>query len=207
MDWRAAKKKKSLAMLSTQSSTGMMAVRTRWNAEETEKPVVVNSYNHSMNGVDRADQNSVYYPFIRKTRKWWRKLFFWLLEVTVVNSYILYHLHTAQLQTRPLTHLRYRQRLVDTLAGRHIQSAPPRPRPGRPRKRQISSAASGDPERLNGRLHVLDRNERAHDCVVCSDRDKKRHRSSFFCKTCASHPALCPAPCFEQYHTLESYRH
>ena len=148
----------------------------------------------------------MYYPFIRKTRKWWRKLFFWLLEVTVVNSYILYQLHTTQLQTRPITHLQFRRRPVGALASRHIQAAPPRPRPGRPRKRHHLSGDNGDPERLNGMLHVLDKGDRGHDCVVCSNRDRKRHRSNFFCKTCSSHPTLCPAPCFEHYHTLESFR-
>ena len=132
LEWRAAKKKNSLVMLSTQSSAGVVTQQPRWNQEEIEKPMVVNSYNHSMNGVDRADQNSVYYPFIRKTRKWWRKLFFWLVEVTTVNSYRLYHIHTTRLQTNPLTHLQYRRRLVDALATRYIQVAPPRPHPGRP---------------------------------------------------------------------------
>ena len=80
LEWRAPTKKKSLVMLSTQSSAQMTTVRVRWNQETAEKPVVVNEYNHSMNGVDTADQNSVYYPFIRKTRKWWRKLFFGCLK-------------------------------------------------------------------------------------------------------------------------------
>ena len=46
--------------------------------ETVSKPAVVNSYNHSMNGVDIADQLTVFYSFIQKTRKWWRKLFFLL---------------------------------------------------------------------------------------------------------------------------------
>ena len=53
----------------------MTTIRVRWNQETVEKPVVVNEYNQSMNGVDTVDQNSVYYRFIRKTRKWWRIFF------------------------------------------------------------------------------------------------------------------------------------
>jgi hypothetical protein len=68
IDWRAPKKKKSLVMLSTQCSAGMTSVTVRRNQEQIEKPIVVNNYNFPMNGVARADQNSVYYPFIRKTR-------------------------------------------------------------------------------------------------------------------------------------------
>ena len=206
LEWKAKKKKKSLVMLSTQSSAQMTTVRVRWSQETLQKPVVVDEYNHSMNGVDMADQNSVYYPFIRKTRKWWRKLFFWLFEVTVVNSYILYKQHNTDRQTRPLTHLQYRRSLVDALANRYLQSAPPRPRPGRPQKRQHDSSTDEDPQRLNGRLHLLEKKERAQDCVVCSNRDKKRHRSHFFCKTCSSCPTLCPTTCFERYHTRQNYK-
>ena len=158
-------------MVSGQSSAGMTSVPARWNQENTEKPVEVHDYNHSMNGVDRADQNSVYYPFIRKTRKWCRKLFFWLFEVTVVNSYILYHIHTIQLQTRPLTHLQFRRWLVDALATRHIQAALPRRRPGRPQKCRHSSTSNEDPERLNRQLHLLDKRDRAQECVVCRESD------------------------------------
>ena len=48
-----------------------------------------------MNGVDIADQHSVYYSFIRKTVKWWKKIVFWLIETSMINSYILYKLTVA----------------------------------------------------------------------------------------------------------------
>ena len=193
IEWRAIKKN-SLVMLSTQCSAGMTSVRAQRNQEEVQKPIVVNEYNYSMNGVDRADQNSVYYPFIRKTRKWWRKLFFWVIEVALVNSFILYQIHCTQLNIRPLTHLQYRRSVVESLAARYLSVTPPRARPGRPRKRQLTFSI-GDPDRLNGRLHLLEKRERAQDCVVYSSRDSgARHRSHYFCKTCSSAPTLCPAP-------------
>ena len=65
----------------------------------SRKPFVVDHYNHSMNGVDCADQYTVYYFFIQRDRKWWRKLFFWLMEVAMVNSYILYTLDTPVAMT------------------------------------------------------------------------------------------------------------
>ena len=76
-----------------------------------EKPVVVYKYNHSMNGVDRADQYTVYYSFIRRSVKWWRKVFFWMLEVATVNSYILYKCTV----TKPTIHLDYRRTIIRTL--------------------------------------------------------------------------------------------
>ena len=112
LEWRAAKKKKSLIMISTESSSNMVQVQSRGSQQELHKPFVVNHYNHSMNGVDRADQYTLYYSFIQKARKWWRKLFFWMLEVAMVNSYILYKLNT----TTAITHLEYRQKVLEALA-------------------------------------------------------------------------------------------
>lgn len=75
-EWRAAKKKKSLIMISTESSSNMVQIQSCGTQQEVQKLFVVNHYNHSMNGVDCADQYTIYYSLIRKARKWWRKLFF-----------------------------------------------------------------------------------------------------------------------------------
>ena len=42
------------------------------------------------------------------------------------------------------------------------------------------------------------------DCVVCSNRQKKRHETTFMCSKCNVH--LCTAPCFERYHTLTHFK-
>jgi hypothetical protein len=87
MGWRAAQKKKPLITISSNSSSTSLEVQSRRTGRLCIKPQIVNEYNQSMNGVDKADQYTVYYSFIRKSKKWWRKLFFWLLEVTVVRRW------------------------------------------------------------------------------------------------------------------------
>src|SRR5215472_11316567 len=54
------------------------------------KPTVVLDYNKNKTGVDKSDQMLSYYTFSRKTVKWWKKLFFHLFELAVVNAHILY---------------------------------------------------------------------------------------------------------------------
>ena len=202
LEWKAPKGKSSVIMLSTESPASVTSVQLSRNRGETQKPLVVARYNQSMNGVDRADQNSVYYSFIRKSRKWWRKLFFWLIEVTVVNSYILYRFHPHA----NLTHLQYRRQVIESLAVRFLNTMPPRPRPGRPRKRPLTEG-EGDLLRLNGKSHFPEKLPQSKECTVCSDRSQnKRHRSLYYYKTCPSHPPLCITPCFEKYHTLLSYK-
>ena len=89
------------------------------------------------------------------------------------------------------THLGYRMSIVNSLASNYIATAPPHPRIGRP---QVTAQ---DPERLNGRLHILGKREQQRHRVACS---LPKRRSIYFCKTCTSRPALCPSKCFELYH-------
>ena len=53
------------------------------------KPVVILNYTKYVGGVDRADHFCRSYAFLRKTSKWWRKMFFWLMEV-LLSTVICY---------------------------------------------------------------------------------------------------------------------
>ena len=100
--------KNPVVMVSSDSSAKMITVPSRNSCRQTLlKPQAVDIYNNNnMNGVDVAVQLTVFYPFIRKTRKWWRKLFFWLVEVAVISerdtlrsvqSRIVYILYTRKM--------------------------------------------------------------------------------------------------------------
>ena len=56
------------------------------------RPTFVDEYNHGMNHVDLADQLRVVYRFDRwmRKRKWWWSMFFWGLELQMINCYVLY---------------------------------------------------------------------------------------------------------------------
>ena len=195
--WLAERKKKPVIMISTSSSASVATVTSRnHHIPPQVKPVVVDSYNHHMNGVDIADQYAVYYSFVRKTVKWWRKLVFWLFETAMVNSYLLYTESTAT----PMSHVAFRRSVVEALASAHITTAPPRP-VGRPRKR--AHAVEAGPERLNKRLHLIDQRSQ-RQCVVCHAAGRKT-RPIYYCKTCPDMPQLCPTECFEHFHTLPHF--
>ena len=55
------------------------------------KPAAVLAYNKYKTGANRSDQMLSYYSFERKTIKWWKKLFFHLFDVAVVNAHILHN--------------------------------------------------------------------------------------------------------------------
>jgi hypothetical protein len=86
--------KRLVTMLSTLfgPQTQLITGYRKKQSVQFEKPIVVLEYTKFMGGVDRADQYCRYYGFTRRSYKWCKKLFFWLMEVAVVNSYILYSL-------------------------------------------------------------------------------------------------------------------
>ena len=54
------------------------------------KPMCVIEYNKGMKGVDLADQLASSHRSVRKSIKWYKKLFFYMLDVCLVNSYIVH---------------------------------------------------------------------------------------------------------------------
>ena len=187
--------------------------RTSYNSNEIiKKPEVVVQYNKYMGGVDRSDQMIAYMNSIVKSFKWWKKVFFHVLAVAVLDAYILYK------QDHPnsgVTHRLFRRKLVSEL----ISSNPMElvVRPGRP------SATPQQLERLCGRHFISKikptgkKTNITRLCTVCNEAEKyntctdnsakKRKRAgretSYECSDCKV--SLCIEPCFRLYHTCKEY--
>ena len=175
-------------------------VSFRSSTSPKDKPKVVDDYNHHMLGVDKLDQLMSYYSFMHKSVKWWRKVFFWCIEVAVVNAFVIHQHQARRVGTRPLAHLPFRRRLIEHLSEPIRCEVVPTSLRG-PKKSQKL-------ERLQPVRHFLVKGAKRIDCVVCSKREEGgvRHLTLYVCGTCSNKPHLCPAPCFEVYHTQKHYR-
>ena len=193
------KDKRYVSVLSTIHDSSMVSKqrRTRQVAggvEVVQKPAVIEDYNMYMGGVDKSDQLVTYYGFRRCSKKWWKRVFFHLIELAMVNAYILYCYNTPKREQ--LTHLRFRLAVASSL----LCDAQPIPPP----QHIPSPAAANVPLRLTGR-HFPEPAGGRPDCKVCSDRmTGKRKQTKWQCKTCKV--SLCIHPCFERYHTLKHYK-
>ena len=58
--------------------------------KEIDIPKAVSDYNKYMRGVDIFDQNCSYYIPRLRSRKWYIRVFFHLLEIAINNSFVLY---------------------------------------------------------------------------------------------------------------------
>ena len=98
--------KREVNMLSTFHSDDMIDVRRRTRSaadgvEMISKPVMIHSYNQNMGGVDKSDQLILYYGFPHRSIKWWKHVFFHLVDLSVVNASILYNIASP----KPLSQL------------------------------------------------------------------------------------------------------
>ena len=171
------------------------------------KPTCIVDYCRLMGGVDLSDQIHHYYTCLRKTSKWYKKLFFHLLNLVVINAYLLYTKFSTQ--TKKLDHYEFRRWICESL----IFEAPNAPGPSSFSGRR---SAGERPMRLTAR-HFPDwippapgaKKKPCRDCVACNPPVKyrqgfKRKQSSFWCPDCKK--TLCVPKCFQVYHTKKHYK-
>ena len=138
-----------------------------------------------------GDQMVLYYGFSHKSMKWWKRVFFHLLDLALVNTHILYLMSGNR-----LTQLEFRQEVAKgLLEGFQRQRAHTTPRAPDTPLRLTETRPFLEPTPLGTRP----------DCRVCSDRKAgERHQTQYRCKGCKT--PLCPYPCMERYHTLKDYK-
>lgn len=195
--WRDKKAKQFVALISSVYKNEVIN-RQRKN-ESIRIPLMIASYNESMGAVDRFDQFTGYYSIVsRKSYKWWKKVFFWLLEAFVVNSCILYNN-----SGRPkLTLLQFKRSLISKLSRRQVEHDDPHPSPhvGHRSAQVVNS-------RFKEGQHLVSQADYSRDCRVCSKRgERSRRETSYFCTGCEDAPHLHPRTCYIRYHTWENYK-
>ena len=85
------KDKKYVRMLSTMHMA-QMADTSKRNRDSIalEKPRCVLDYNEGMKSVDIADQLASLHRTVTKSIRWYKKLFSFLLDVVLVNTFLVY---------------------------------------------------------------------------------------------------------------------
>ena len=75
------------------------------------KSKIIHDNNKFMRAVDRCDQMVAYSCFRQCTMKWWKKVFFHLFSLSILNAYILYKQRTQS----PVLQRTFRRELVKEL--------------------------------------------------------------------------------------------
>ena len=169
------------------------------------KPLMTGDYNSYMRGVDGLDQLASYNAYPHRTRKWYIKVFNYILDISMINGRILLQLQTGT----KISATAYREHLIDQLLAPYLQAnniEVPRHARAVPNARHQAPQPHGDLPRLEGMHHIEIRNQQ-RKCIAC-ERDNPRNkkvRSRYFCATCPDRPVLCLDQCFRRYHSQEDY--
>ncbi|XGW33830.1 hypothetical protein V3C99_017916 [Haemonchus contortus] len=86
-------KRNGVLVLKWRDKRDLYVISTKHDATvgTSQKPEVVDDYNEMKGFVDLSDQMASYTPFVRRTMKWYKRIFFHLITQTaVVNAWKLY---------------------------------------------------------------------------------------------------------------------
>ena len=152
-------------------------------------PAAVISYNAYMGGVDRGDQLRGYYSCQSRSRKFYKYIFYFLLDTAITNAYIL---HTRYTESPTCKHVKdFRVDLAKSLIGDYCS----RRRPGRGSTALHSLPVRHFPVKKEGSSSRMKRGR----CALCS----QKRDSNWWCEQCRvwlCHTGIAKSDCFLQWH-------
>lgn len=170
---------------STQYENVMTTVINK-RGQEIEKPLPVAKYNEYMSGVDRNDQAMSYYACERKVLRWHKKVFIHILEMTIINSHILFNKYTIG---KKMSLMEFRIKLIKSLLAtgttNEVEVVTPKQKP-----------VDHFPTKLP--LGTNNKTKRKR-CLVCY-KNGKRKDTVYQCEACPEKPPLCIGDCFKKHH-------
>uniref|UniRef100_G3U0L7 PiggyBac transposable element-derived protein domain-containing protein n=1 Tax=Loxodonta africana TaxID=9785 RepID=G3U0L7_LOXAF len=155
-------------------------------------PRAVAEYDAIMGGVDRFEKRRERYAIGRRSAKWWHRLLYFLVDLAIVNSFIMWDCtHGGRCDQ-----LSFRTALVRQLAvGQGTTSR------GRPsylvKNKQGVSGVPEDVRLVQVGKHLPIKATRRR-CRECSAK-KKQTRTTVMCSQCRV--PLCVTPCFQDFHS------
>ena len=184
----------------------------RWNVKdksrvEVSRPAIVYEYNRHMGGVDLADMLAEMCRTHLRTRKWYMRIFWWLIDTAVCNSWLLFRSDVKALTSRTDEPMILRAFRSEVAAGLYASA---RVMPQRKRARPSADVeASPSPIRSRNRIrpaisaqadgldHWPKKTEKQSRCKEC-----KSGYTTFECEKCDLPLCLTAKNnCFKAFHT------
>ena len=155
-----------------------------------------------MGGVDRFDRNRTMYSVSHKSKRWWLRIFYFLIDTAVANAFVLY---ASVNPGKKLNLLNFRldifRGLVSGVNSRQRRSSIHGASYVKYRieqKKRVKLMGVPDEIRLNQASHYPEKTDTFRRCRLCSSRTNNK-RSRIICAKC--HVPLCTTPCFGLFHS------
>lgn len=153
-----------------------------------KKPLALHRYNEFINGNYKKDQMLSYYTCLRKTFKWYIKLWIHIVETLLLNSFFLHLKYSPS--TKKSNFSDFRLNIIDALLFENNE-------------KNIPSTLS-QLEHLHEHLpEILPRDDnnrvKRKRCRQCFAKGVRKS-TNYFCSGCKDNPGLCLGECFKEYH-------
>ena len=188
--WRDKRLVHHLSTLSQATDVPYASRRVGANIIQIRQSHSVSAYNKYMGGVDLHDQMRMKYDVGRNSKKWWKYLFWFLVNCCLVNAYIMFKMTSLRVNRKKrFRNLDFRLELARDLIGGYSK-----------RKRSgISMNFPGVVEaenihgHINGRLPGPKRRCQYHLKTL-----NQRRETVYGCSVCNVH--LCKEGCHHRFH-------
>ena len=166
--------------------------------DDIQAPAAIMKYNKWMGGVDRGDQLRQYYHLRSKSRKVYKYIFWFLMDVSITNAYIL---HKNYATSRASPYKTFRLELAKSLIGQYNsrKRAAPTAAPAVPRPPQPAMVAHFPLKKPTGSQKGVTR------CWYCHNvrRPSQRKETMWHCRECdiyLCHTGVTETDCFRAHH-------
>ena len=209
LQWKDNKVVTMLSSMHSGDDHVMVTRKTRsdgnWQNVEVKQPAVIKDYNSFMNGVDKSDQLLSAYNLHRKCVRWWKTLFFHLIDIATVNAFILFKTQAQRFphmqgleRSKRFSVLEFREELARNLAQLEEFSDPP-----------LSEKGSKKDVTIFDTDHMIKFSSSKRNCKVCYAKSKKELKVLSYCSAPQCNVYLHCTPsnnCFEVWHSREYHR-
>jgi hypothetical protein len=208
LQWVDNKPVSLLTSIDSANDTTPVTRRTRtrgvYERVEVVQPYAFYRYNQYMNAVDRSDQMLACHNVSRKCYRWWKTLFYHLVDMAVVNGFLLFQQHRASDPDYPDLYRRstytivdFREEIVRLITGLEEYDVPP-----------VNETVQAAPRHdLFCIVHIPKRAEKRRHCVVCYEKGLGQKPVYTYCSAlqCNNrHMHVGPGfDCFEVWHSRD----
>ncbi|KAK3880137.1 hypothetical protein Pcinc_015339 [Petrolisthes cinctipes] len=156
------------------------------STQDVEAPAIIKDYRKHMGCVNKCDMLKSLYELNRKSRKWWHRIFFHYMDVTVVNALVIYQ------QVAPEENAKLKGSKLDVAAGligvkgltgsdeTGKRKSIPTENPSNKKKSKENVPLA---IRLDQAKHIPELGQTFRPCNNCSTK-KEPHRTKWVCTAC-----------------------
>ena len=133
-------------------------------------------YNKYARGVDTLDEKIAFYEIKKKNVKWWKKIFYFIIEVCINNAMILYNNNEKDY----ITEIQFKEKLCKDILSQYNKL---NLKDDKFLKNRINKIPKEYLDRLHHLIEVKNKNERKR-CKKCYDEKKIDNKVYLICKEC-----------------------